>query len=134
MERKEVVRTVKFALFSVSAGIIQTLSFTLLNEVFHLGYWVCYLTALLLSIIWNFTLNRNLTFKSASNVPVAMLKVLLFYAVFTPVTTIGGDRLADSVNEYIILFCTMALNLILEYLYDRFYVFRDSIDTAQKKK
>ena len=85
--KKELIRTLKFTLFSVSAGIIQILSFTLMNELLAWNYWVCYLTALLLSIIWNFTLNRKITFKSAANIPVAMLKVLAFYAVFTPLST-----------------------------------------------
>ena len=132
MKKEELIRTIKFVLLSASAGIIQAGSFALFNEVLKLpGYWTCYLPSLLLSIIWNFTLNRKFTFKSANNVPKAMIQVLLFYCVFTPVTTILGNMLADSVNEYIILAVTMILNLTLEYIYDRFYVFKDSIDSAK---
>ncbi len=78
--KKELLRSVKFLLFSVSAGLVQIASFTLLNELAHLDYWVSYLIALLLSVVWNFTLNRRFTFQSAGNVPVAMLLVLAFYA------------------------------------------------------
>lgn len=132
-KKKEFVRMVKFTLFSLSAGIIQIGSFTLLNEfVFKSGYWSQYLISVLLSVIWNFTLNRNFTFKSAANVPTAMLKTLLFYAVFTPVTTIGGEWLEPYVNEYIILIGTMVLNFVLEYLYQRYYVFKNSIETKEK--
>lgn len=135
MKNKEFLRAVKFTLFSISAGIIQTLSFTLMNEVFAWNYWVCYLTALTLSVVWNFTLNRKFTFQSANNVPIAMLKVAGFYLVFTPLSTWGGQLLADlGWNEYIILALSMATNFITEYLFQKYVVFRGSIDTAVKEK
>ncbi len=128
---KEFVRAVKFTLFSISAGLIQIVAFAILNEVFKLNYWVCYLTALVLSIVWNFTLNRNFTFKSAANVPVAMTKTLAFYAVFTPVTTILGDWLAEDLlwNEYLVTILNMLANFVLEFIYQRYFVFGKSIDT-----
>jgi putative flippase GtrA len=133
--KEELVRMIKFLLFSASAGAIQILSFTLMNEVFRWNYWVCYLTALVLSVLWNFTLNRKFTFKSANNVPVAMLKVAAYYAVFTPISTCGGDALANiGWNEYLILILSMLLNFTTEFVYDRFFVFGRSIDTAIEKK
>lgn len=131
---KEFLRAVKFTLFSLSAGIIQTLSFTLMNEVFAWNYWVCYLTALTLSVVWNFTLNRKFTFQSASNVPIAMLKVAGFYLVFTPLSTWGGQALADiGWNEYIILALSMVCNLVTEFFFQKYVVFRDALDTAKKE-
>ncbi len=129
--KKEIIRALKFLFFSASAGIIQILSFTLLNEVFHLNYWACYLPSLLLSIVWCFTMNRNFTFKSANNIPIAMAKMLLFYAVFTPTTTILGNFLVEELlwNEYIVTAMNMILNFVLEFLYQRFFVFGKSIDT-----
>ena len=85
------MQAVKFTLFSISAGIIQVASFAIL-EIFIKTYWIPYLVSLLLSIIWNFTLNRKFTFKSAANVPIAMAKVLGFYLVFTPLSTYLGKR------------------------------------------
>jgi len=137
MNKKELMRTVKFVLFSASAGIIQVLSFTLLNEVFHLWYWLSYLVSLVLSVLWNFTLNRKFTFCSANNVPVAMLKVTAFYLVFTPLSTWWTAVLTgESVgwNEYIVLAITMITNFVTEYLYDRFVVFGASIDSAKKQE
>ena len=138
-KKKEVWRAVKFALFSASAGIIELLVFTLLNEVFKLPYWLCYMVALAASVLWNFTLNRKFTFQSANNVPRAMLQVALFYAVFTPLSTLLEHVLTVKLgwNEYLATGINMALNLVTEYLYDRWVVFRDSIDTneiAQKKQ
>lgn len=134
-KRKEFLRTVKFILFSISAGVIQAVSFTLFNELLHLKYWVSYLAALVLSVLWNFTLNRKFTFQSANNIPVAMLKVAAFYMVFTPLSTWWIAALTEKagVNEYIVLALTMLVNFVTEYLYQRFIVFGKSIDTAIKE-
>ncbi len=130
-KHSELMRTIKFTLFSVSAGVIERVVFALLTQFTPLGYWFRYLAALILSILWNFTLNRNFTFHSASNVPVAMLKVAAYYCVFTPLTTIGGNYLAETLlwNSYLVTVINMLLNFSTEYLYDRFVVFRKSIDT-----
>ena len=132
--RKEFLRTVKFVLFSISAGVIQIGSFTLLNELLHLTYWVSYLISLVLSVVWNFTLNRKFTFCSANNVPIAMLKVAGFYLVFTPLSTWWTAVLTGASvgwNEYLVLALTMAVNFVTEYLFDRFLVFGNSLDTAK---
>ncbi|MDD6200807.1 MAG: GtrA family protein [Firmicutes bacterium] len=135
--KKEFLRTLKFVLFSISAGLIQIVSFTLLNELLHISYWVSYLIALILSVLWNFTLNRKFTFKSAANVPIAMLKVAGFYAVFTPLSTWWTALLTEPSygimwNEYLVLILTMLVNFVTEYLFDRFVVFGSSLDTAEK--
>ena len=136
MNKKELIRTIKFTLFSISAGVIEFVSFTLLNEFTSFGYWICYLTALILSVIWNFTLNREFTFKSTANVPVAMFKVFIFYLIFTPTSTILGDYLVNKVNinEYLVTILNMLCNFVLEYLYDKYIVFRGKIDTKVKTK
>lgn len=131
---KEFWRTVKFVLFSISAGVIQVVGFTLLNEVLHLTYWLSYLVALVLSVLWNFTLNRKFTFCSANNVPIAMAQVAGFYLVFTPLSTwwtavLTGENFGW--NEYLVLALTMLVNFVTEYLFDRFVVFRGSIDSAK---
>ena len=131
---KEWVRIVKFVFFSISAGLIEMASFALLNELTSLSYWPCYLIALVLSVLWNFTLNRKFTFQSAANVPVAMAKVALFYAVFTPASTLLGSFLADTLlwNEYLVTILNMVLNFVLEFLYQRFFVFGSTLDTNQR--
>ena len=133
-QTKEWVRVLKFVLFSASAGVIQMGSFTLLNEFTGWRYWPCYLISLLLSILWNFTFNRRFTFKSNANITRAMLLVLLFYAFFTPATTVLGDWLAEDLqwNEYAVTIINMLLNLSLEYLYQRFVVYRNRIDNRKK--
>ena len=130
-DKKELWQAVKFTLFSISAGAIQIGSFSLL-EIFIKDYWVPYLISLLLSILWNFTLNRRYTFKSAANVPVAMAKVLGFYLVFTPLSTYLGN-LAEGrgINDFIILIVTMLSNFVLEYLFCKFVVYRGQEDTLE---
>jgi putative flippase GtrA len=132
---ENIIQAVKFGLFSLSAGIIQFASFTLLNELTNLKYWPSYLTALALSVIYNFTVNRKFTFKSAANVPIAMLKVFGYYCVFTPLSTWWGDRLTDDIglNYYLVLIGTMIINLVTEFLFCRFVVYRNSINTSVKK-
>lgn len=131
--KKELLRTAKFVLFSISAGLIQVVSFTLMEEIFHLVHWLSYLVALVLSVLWNFTLNRKFTFHSASNVPIAMLKVAGFYLVFTPLSTWWTAALTGpniGWNEYVVLVLTMIVNFVTEFLFQRFVVFGKSIDTA----
>ena len=131
--KKELLRAVKFTLFSISAGVIQILSFTLLFELIHWEEWLAHLVALILSVLWNFTLNRKFTFQSAANVPVAMVKVALFYAIFTPLSTWGVDALTGlGWNGYLVEILAMVVNFVLEFLYQRFFVFGNSLDTAKK--
>lgn len=133
--KTEIIRALKFLGFSISAGVIEIGAFTLFNEVFHLPYWGSYLTALLLSVLWNFTLNRKFTFQSAANVPVAMLKVLAFYAVFTPASTWLEHALTGiGWNEYVVTLLNMVINFVTEFFYQRFFVFGNSLDTGKKEK
>lgn len=139
--RNEGIRVLKFVLLSASAGIIQIVSFTILNELAFkgietgVGYWLPYLISLVLSVIWNFTFNRKFTFKSAANVPKAMLLVFLYYCVFTPLSTWGGNELeAIGWNEYLVLAISMLLNMVTEFLYTRFVVYRNSINTNELGK
>lgn len=139
MKRKEVIRAIKFAIVSASAGLVEIGVFTIMNEFTGLKYWPCYLTALIASVVWCFTINRRYTFKSTKNVPRAMAMVFAFYLVFTPATTILGNYLAETLhwNEYLVTGINMALNLSLEYLYDTFIVYRgemDNNDIARKDK
>ncbi len=131
--KAEFFRALKFTLFSISAGLIQIVSFTVFEEVFHFTHWVGYLISLILSVLWNFTLNRKFTFHSATNVPIAMAKVALFYLVFTPLSTWWTAVLTDTCgwNEYLVLILTMLANFISEFLFQRFFVFGKSIDTAK---
>ncbi len=138
-KKKEMMRAIKFTLFSISAGVIEIVVYSLLDALTDWPYWPCYLIALICSVIWNFTLNRQFTFQSANNVPIAMMKVALFYAVFTPVSTVAGNYLAEGLGwpGILVTLINMVFNFVLEFLYDRFFVFGKSLDTnkrAQMKK
>ena len=134
-KKQNLIQVIKFVLFSISAGIIQIGSFTLLNEVAHLPYWPAYLISLVLSVLYNFTLNRRFTFQSAANVPIAMAKVAAYYGVFTPLSTWWGDALTGiGWNEYLVLAGTMLINVSTEYLFCRFVVYRKSMNTQGKQE
>ena len=133
-KKKEALRMVKFTLFSISAGLIQAATIFLLENLTALPSWACYLTGLVLSVLWNFTLNRKFTFQSANNVPIAMLKVACYYAVFTPLSTWAVKYLTETAG-WLPLFAdglSMLTNFVTEFLYQRFFVFGKSIDTARK--
>lgn len=134
-EKETLWQVIKFTLFSISAGGIQVLTFSIMYEWWlKLDYWPSYLTALILSVLWNFTLNRKFTFKSAANVPIAMLKVAGYYVVFTPLSTWWGDALEGSGwNGFIVLAGTMVINFVTEFLFTRYVVYHNQINTAVKK-
>lgn len=132
---KETLRAIKFTLFSISAGIIQIVSFALLNELTPLSEHISYLMALVLSVLWNFTFNRRYTFQSAGNVPKAMALVALFYCVFTPLSTWLEKALVGAGwNEYVVTVLNMTINFVTEFLYDKFVVFRNDTDTNEAAK
>ena len=131
--RKELIRAVKFTLFSASAGLIQ-IGVTFLIAQFLIPqdelYWIPYLIGLICSVVYNFTVNRKFTFHSAANVPVAMAKVFGFYCVFTPLSTLWVKYFTETLhwNEIIVQGGTMLINFVTEYLFTRFVVFRNQID------
>ena len=134
-KKEEMMRVVKYVLFSISAGVIQFLSFTLFKEVFGLVYWLCYLSALVLSVLWNFTLNRQFAFQSAANIPRAMLLVALYYAIYTPLSSWCGNALTNlGWNWYLMTGISMLINFVTEFLYWRLVVYRDSINTNDRAK
>ncbi len=134
MNKKELLRSLKFVVFSISAGVIQIVSFTLLTEFSGMSYWPCYLISLTLSVVYNFTINRKFTFHSAANVPIAMFKVFLYYCVFTPLSTIGGNFLVETLNwnEYLVEILSMLLNFITEFLFTRFVVYGKQVDNDER--
>ncbi len=136
MKNKELLRKIKFTLFSISAGIIEIVVFTILNKFTNFPYWACYMPALVLSVVWNFTLNREYTFKSDTNIPIAMFKVFIFYLIFTPLSTLLGNYLAEKLlwNDFLVTGINMLLNFILEYLYDKYIVFKGTIDNKEGKR
>ena len=138
-KRKELIRTLKFTLFSISAGLIQEGTFLLMYNVLHWDYWPSYLISLVLSVVYNFTVNRKFTFHSAANVPVAMAKVFGYYCVFTPLSTIGGEWLVKQCgwNGNLVQILTMLLNFVTEFLFTRFVVYGKQVDndgTVPKEK
>ena len=134
--KENILQTVKFALFSASAGIIQITTYTLFFEVCHFKEWVAYLISLVLSVLWNFTFNRKFTFKSANNVPIAMLKVAAYYCVFTPLSTWFTKYATTDLlcNNYLVEVICMLTNFVTEFLFDRFVVFRNSMNTNDVAK
>lgn len=137
IEKKEIFRAIKFLLFSASAGIIQLGSFALMDLFTNWDYVLKSYIAVVLSVLWNFTFNRKFTFKSASNVPIAMAKTFAYYLVFAPLSIHLGDMYLVKTlgwNEILIQAITMLINFVTEFLYQRFFVFKNSLDTNVKNK
>ena len=136
MQKKNIWQFIKFTLFSVSAGIIQVVSFWLLNDVLGLtNYWMSHVPSLILSVIWNFTFNRRYTFRSDASLPRAMGLVALFYLVFTPASAWWGTLLENAgVHDWIIEVINLLVNFVTEFLYQKFVVYRGHIDTNDVAK
>ena len=145
MKKGEIWQAVKFTLFSASAGLIQIGTYTLFYEVFHWEPWLAYLVSLVLSVLWNFTFNRKYTFRSNADVKRCMLLVALFYLVFTPLSTWWTAALTGEnpftgaaasqqplVNNYVVQIGTMLINFVTEFLYQKFVVYRGTIDTNER--
>lgn len=136
IEKKEWIRSLKFLFFSISAGIVQFASFALMDLIPNFEYRIKAYIALVLSVLWNFTINRKYTFQSANNVKIAMLKTLCFYIVFAPLSIELADiYLVKTLmwNELLVTACLMIINFVTEFLYQRFFVYGKSVDTAVKK-
>ena len=138
---KEFWRTVKYFLIAASAGLIQFGVCTICDELIFKGldhklYWMFYFIALVLSVIWNFTINRKVTFKSCGNIPKAMLKVIGYYCVFTPLSLqfawIAQNKWGWP--EIVITITNILINGVTEYLFMRLFVFVKEINKAEKKK
>lgn len=136
MNKKELWRSVKFLLFSISAGVIQLGGFALLNELLQMDYWLSYLIALVASVLWNFTINRRYTFQSTANIGRAMLLVFAYYCVFTPLSVLLEHQLAGVMewNEYLVTVINMVLNFVTEFLFQRFVVYRNNLDNNDRAK
>ncbi|MHB1484445.1 MAG: GtrA family protein [Saccharofermentanales bacterium] len=130
--KQNFIQFLKFTLFSASAGIIQVITFTLLYEVAHVIYWPSYLIGLIFSVLYNFTINRRFTFKSAANIPKAMIQIFIYYLIFTPLSTWWGDALEGiGWNGFIVLAGTMIINFVTEFSVYRFIIYGDSINTSK---
>ena len=83
--KQSFIQFVKFTAFSASAGVVQIGVFTALDLLTPFSYWPCYLPALIASVVYNFTLNRKFTFKSANN--------LMAETAEPPVASIGSKTI-----------------------------------------
>lgn len=142
-QNREWLRTLKFTLFSLSAGAIQIGTWALFLYVFHWEPWVAYMVSLVLSVIWNFTFNRKYTFRSDYDIKRAMLLTLLFYLVFTPASTwwtfalTGQNQITNTtvegkalVDPLLVQIGTMLINFVTEFLWQRFVIYRNKLDTT----
>jgi putative flippase GtrA len=135
-KKESFIELLKFVGFSISAGVIQILSFELLYDVINWkSWWACYLISIVLSVIWNFTFNRKFTFKSANNVPFAMVLVTIYYCAFIPVSVFGGNALEGiGWNGTLVTAIMMLLNFATEFLWDKFVVFNDPLTNKMLSK
>lgn len=130
-KKQQFLEILKFTGFSISAGAMQLLSFSILYEwTACLPWWPSYLISIILSVIWNFTFNRKFTFKAANNIPLAMTLVLIYYAAFTPASVFGGDaleKLWGSDFGILVTVLMMVINFLTEFVWDKFIVFNEKV-------
>ena len=167
-KRKTLVQAIKYACCTASAGVIEIVSYTVLYEVLpidkavmidfithvELRNFVSTLIALTLSILWNFTINRKFTFKSAGNVGRAMFLAFLFYVPFFPfklwfngympsylaagAASAAGVTVVEYLEKHVIInyaveVCTMLINGVLEFCWQKFVIYRKEEGSALAK-
>lgn len=127
MKNKNLWQAVKFTLFSVSAGIVQAVSFAILHDLLGLeSYWLSHVPSLILSVLWNFTFNRKYTFKPTNDIKRDMALVALYYLVFTPASALWGTWLEKlGMHDWLIEIINMLINFVTEFLYQKFVVYRE---------
>ena len=119
----------QFVVVSLGAGVIEYATFALMtwivpdNKTMLVAAEV---TSVVLSCLFNFTVNRKYTFHSSSNIPLGMLLYGVYYAFLaTPAgvwfllfLTQGGmhELLAKAVK--------MLVNFIFDYLFCKFILFQ----------
>lgn len=134
-----IIQAIKFTLLSITAAGVEVASFALL-EWLRLStdwypIWVSQSVSLALSVIYNFTVNRQFTFKSSNNIPIAMLKVALFYAFFIPLSSWAVQVLSDlGWANWLLKGLSLIVNFIGEFLWWKFFVFRGSENTNNLAK
>lgn len=135
--KQQFFQFLKFLAFSLSAGVIQIVTFELLYTVIGWkSWWATYLISIILSVVWNFTFNRKFTFKAATNVPVSMVLALLFYVPFIPLSVFGGNALEGiGWNGTLVTLMMMVINFLGEFVWDKFIVFNEKVvDKIVKKR
>lgn len=154
-KRKGVMQFIKYALCAASAGIIQLATCTILDAVIpsngktihfiakdmRVSFFIATIVALCASILWNFTFNRKFTFKDAGNVPKAMILAFLFYVPFFPFyiwyTGTIEPLLSAKINTTLSVIITegtvMIINFVLEFMWQKFVVFRKPKDKKENK-
>ena len=150
-KRKTLFQIIKYAICTASAGLIEFITFTILTKTpilssmanekvwffteNNLAWFVATAIALFLSIVWNFTINRKFTFKSAGNVPRAMSLAFLFYVPFFPFKLWFNSYMPEhlGVDSLLIEVITMLINGVLEFCWQKFVIYRKEQDTAPPK-
>lgn len=132
-KKQQFLQLLKFTAFSLSAGIIQfLLQSTLFDWTHVLTYWQAYPIALTASVIWNFTFNRKFTFKASSNVPIAMVLVVIYNLLIVVPFAILGEYLVQLWGDAYGMLVTVLLllfNFVTEFFWDKFVVFNDKLVT-----
>lgn len=117
---------VKFFFFSISAALVEIISFFILRNVFKINIEISQSISIALSVIYNFTINRKYTFKSTNNIYIAMLKVAIFYIFFIPFSAFGSKALERlGIPDVVIKTISLLLNGIGEFLWWKYVVFYD---------
>lgn len=155
-KKENFIQVLKYTLCAGSAGVIEAASFALLiwllgltvkdsqsfTNINFLGSemnWiqiVAQMVSLALSVVWNFTLNRKFTFQSNANVPKVLALAFAFYIPFYPASTLfvgwfaayltGAGAIV--VAGYLPKALAMIANFVLEFVWQKFFVFRDKLE------
>lgn len=122
------IQAVKYFFVSLSAGIIEFVSFTIMVLIFGKATetlrWIEFVS-LGLSCIYNYIVNRKVTFKATDNMVRGITIIAIFYAFFFPFSMWFVPMMVENgVNPMLAKIIKMGINFIFEFSLYKFVIFR----------
>jgi len=107
----------------------------LLYNIANLGYWGSSVISYILGSVLSFVLNKNFTFENSDSVASTAVKFainvaacyIIAFSISKPIITmlLSNNRFSVSIEEQIAMLFGMVLFTLLNYVGQRFFVFRE---------
>lgn len=123
--KKTFFQAIKYLMVGGSSAVIELVLFQLLSAVFAIPLAAANVTAVVVSTVFNFLVNRNVTFKSTSSSLRSLVLYLLLFAFNTTFSTVVISLLAaQGVYPLVAKVCTMACIVLWNFVLYKKIIFK----------